>query len=114
MEVPSMTSLYSNDIQTGWKVFAGAEEIGEVTGVGERDFEVRRGILRQHHYQIPMAYVAEATGGVVDLNVEASVLDTLEVDRDAQEELPEEYLRLEGEQRRSAAPDPPDLTNIRP
>jgi hypothetical protein len=76
--MPSATLV---DIQKGWKVFAGAEELGEVTDVGQHAISVRRGTILRHEFQIPEEYVAEATDGVVDLNVDRATVESMEAER---------------------------------
>jgi hypothetical protein len=74
-----MPSATLEVIQKGWKVFAGSEEVGEVTDVGAHDISVRRGTLLRHEFRIPEEYVAEAADGVVDLNVDRGTVESLEV-----------------------------------
>ena len=75
-----MTSIHFVDVQHGWKVFAGAEEIGSVVDVSNDYLEVQRGLLRRHLYLIPTKYIVEAGEGVVDLDLDRSTLETMEVD----------------------------------
>ena len=75
-----MTNVHFVDVQHGWKVFAGAEEIGSVVGVSNDCLEVQRGLLRRHLYRIPTKYIEEAGEGLVDLNLDRSTLETMEVD----------------------------------
>ncbi len=68
------------DVQQGWKVFAQADEIGEVVDVGSTTFDVRTGTLMQHTYRIPEAEIAEAAEGLVDLRIDRQTVETMEVD----------------------------------
>ncbi len=76
-----MSTPFIADIQVGWKVFAGAEQIGTVEAVGDRHLEVTQGWLRRHRYRIPTKYVAEATDGVVDLVIDPAAVDQFEPGR---------------------------------
>lgn len=93
-----MTQVRLDDIQRGWKVFAGSEEVGEVESVEGRHLDVQRGLLFKHSYRIPETYIAEAADGVVDLGVDLDVVERLERGSDRSDQaakLPEEYQRLE-------------------
>lgn len=90
-----MTQSLPTAIHSGMKVFAGSDEIGKVTAVRDRDFEVTRGLIFRHVYVIPTQYVAEATEGVVDLNIDKEEVERLETTHVAVDDLPEEYRRLE-------------------
>jgi hypothetical protein len=79
MEDHPMTSQQTFEIENGWKVFAGSEEVGEVVDVATDHLDVKRGTFRHHLYRIPKSYVAEATEGVVDLKLGRSHVDALEV-----------------------------------
>ena len=90
-----MTSPYVADIQVGWKVFAGPEQIGEVTQVADDTLEVTRGTLRRHHYRIPKKYVTEATDGVVDLRIDPAAVGEFDADRPATPDDPGGFERVE-------------------
>lgn len=91
-----MTTSHIADIQVGWRVFAGSEQIGEVTRIRDDALEVERGRLRRHLYRFPRSLVKEATDGVVDLELEAGGIDEFEADDPpAGVDLPDEYRRLE-------------------
>ena len=122
------------DVQQGWKVFAQADEIGEVVDVGSNTFDVRTGTLIQHTYRIPEGQIAEAADGLVDLRIDRETVETMEVDGDgsrpaarddasatssdgadlAMDELPDEYRRIEFGEEIHAAPDPRDGTSLVP
>jgi hypothetical protein len=76
-----MTSATLLDIQIGWKVFAGAEEVGEVAAVGEHEISVRRGTIMRREFRVPEEFVTEATDGVVDLSIDRATVESLEVGR---------------------------------
>lgn len=75
-----MTSPFVADIQVGWKVFAGPEQIGQVTAVAAETLEVTRGTFRRHHYRIPKKYITEATDGVVDLRIDPAAVGEFDTD----------------------------------
>jgi hypothetical protein len=72
-----MTSATLHDVQRGWKVFAGDQEIGAVTEIGTDSLTVAKGTLMRHEYRIPADLIAEAAEGVVDLSVERDVIEAL-------------------------------------
>lgn len=96
-----MTQPMLEEIQVGWKVYAGEDEVGDVTEVRSESIDVRRGTLIRHEYRIPAEYVAEVSDGIIDLNIDRATVDGLEVGAEPPEddlpedELPEEYRRLE-------------------
>lgn len=91
-----MTTPHITDVQIGWRVYAGSEEIGEVTRIDAEALEVERGRLRHHQYRFPRNLVREATDGVVDLDVEPGIVDTFESRPSSSTgQLPDEYRRLE-------------------
>ncbi len=65
-------------IRKGWKVFAGADQVGEVMDVGTHDISVGGGAPLRHVYRVPEEYVAEASDGVVDLRIDRAGLESLE------------------------------------
>ena len=75
-----MGSATLEDIQKGWKVYAGSEEVGEVADVGEHAISVRRGTILRREFRVPEEWVTEATDGVVDLSVDRSMVEAMEVD----------------------------------
>ena len=72
-----MTSAALQDVQRGWKVFAGDQEIGAVTDIGTDSVTVAKGTLMRHEYRIPADLIAEAAEGVVDLSVDREVIEAL-------------------------------------
>lgn len=90
-----MAQMIPTIVHPGMKVFAGSDEIGKVTAVWDREFEVTRGLLFRHVYVIPTQYVAEAAEGVVDLNIDKDAVDRLGAAPVDVYDLPEEYRRLE-------------------
>lgn len=119
------------DVQQGWKVFAQADEIGEVVDVGATTFDVRTGTLMQHTYRIPEADIVEAADGLVDLRIDRQTVETMEVDENgerpveqgsdtapdstgdvAMDELPDDYRRIEFGENVDVPPDPRDGTSI--
>jgi hypothetical protein len=105
-----MTTDHINDIQVGWKVFAGSEEVGAVNSVGDAVLEVRRGgVIHQRSFRIPASLIAEASDGVVDVTVDPSELDRLEVTpAEDSGPLPEESRRLEMHEHEADGGDVPD------
>ncbi len=105
------------DVQKGWKVFAGADEIGEVTDVLPNAIDVRHGTLIRHTYRIPGDQINEASDGVVDLSLDRASVEALEVDPGADDEaadaLPDEYLHIEFPLEEGRPKDPMDLVNRR-
>lgn len=90
-----MTQMLRAAIRPGMKVFAGDAEVGRVSAVWDRDFEVTRGLIFRHVYVIPAQYVAEADEGVVELNIDKDAVGRLETAPVAADDLPEDYRRLE-------------------
>lgn len=91
-----MTTPHITDIQVGWRVFAGSEQVGAVAQIDADALEVERGRLRHHRYRFPRDLVREATDGVVDLDVEPSMIDTFESGSSSTpDRLPDDYRRLE-------------------
>jgi hypothetical protein len=91
-----MTTPRITDIQVGWRVFAGSEEIGEVTQVDADALDVERGRLRHRQYRFPRNLIREANDGVVDLDVDPGTVDTFESAPSSDPgQLPNEYRRLE-------------------
>ncbi|HET7026535.1 MAG TPA: hypothetical protein VFI28_02465 [Candidatus Limnocylindrales bacterium] len=74
-----MPSTILEDVQPGWHVYAGTEEVGRVADLGEHELSVRRGTLIHHTYRVPEVFVAEAYDGVVDLAIDKPAFDRLEV-----------------------------------
>lgn len=105
------------DVQKGWKVFAGADEIGHVTDVLPDAIDVQHGTLIRHTYRIPEAHINEASDGVVDLSVDRGTVEALEVDADADDDpaaaLPDEYRHIEYPLEGSAPRDPIELIDRR-
>jgi hypothetical protein len=75
-----MGSATLGDIQKGWKVFAGAEEVGEVADVEEHAISVRRGTILRREFRVPEEYVTEAMDGVVDLSIDRDTVESMEVE----------------------------------
>jgi hypothetical protein len=66
------------EVQPGWKVFAGEQRVGTVTEVAPDALTLERGRLLHHHYRIPVECVAEAEAGIVDLNLDPDELEGYE------------------------------------
>ena len=84
-----MAHVLPPTIHEGMRVFAGSDEIGKVSEVGDGFFKATRGLLFKHEYLIPFDYVVEAGEGVVDLRVDRDAVERLEA-------APAEDSRLEG------------------
>ncbi len=117
------------EVQQGWKVFAQADEIGEVVDVGSTTFDVRTGTLMQHTYRIPESDIVEAADGLVDLRIDRETVETMEIDENADassdsgpggpgdvamNELPDDYRRIEFGDDLNVPPEPRDGTTIVP
>lgn len=105
------------DVQKGWRVYAGADEIGHVTDVLLDAIDVQHGTLIRHTYRIPEAHISEASEGVVDLSLDRESVQALELGADADAEsvdaLPEEYRHIEYPLEGSAPKDPIELIDRR-
>jgi hypothetical protein len=66
------------DIQKGWKVYAGADELGSVKEVGTDEIIVSKGVLNKHEYHVPADFVENADEGVVDLTVDRETVERLQ------------------------------------
>ena len=66
------------DIQRGWKVFAGPEELGSVKEVAANGLLVEKGVINRHEYHVPAELVEDAGDGIVDLNVDREALERLQ------------------------------------
>jgi hypothetical protein len=66
------------DIQPGWKVFAGPEELGSVREVGEEEILVTKGLLNRREYHVPADLVEDANEGIVDLSVDRAAVEALQ------------------------------------
>lgn len=66
------------DVQKGWKVYAGSEELGRVEEVGDDELVVGRGRLVHHTYRVPAAYVDDVTPGIVDLKVDRATIESVQ------------------------------------
>jgi len=74
-----MTNVDLQNVQRGWKVFAGDQEIGNVAEVATDELTVAKGTLVRHaYYRIPADRVAEAADGVVDVEIDPAELTTFE------------------------------------
>jgi len=73
-----MTTVDLQNVQRGWKVFAGDQEIGNVAEVATDELTVAKGTLVRHAYRIPADKVAEAADGVVDVEIDPAELTTFE------------------------------------
>jgi hypothetical protein len=74
-----MTNAVLQDVQRGWKVFAGDQEVGTVAEVSADELTVTKGTFSRHEYRVPADCVVEASEGVVDLAVDAAALAGFEV-----------------------------------
>ena len=68
------------DVQKGWKVYAGADEIGRVDEVGDDSLTVSKGLLVRRTYRVPAEVVQDVDEGegVIDLTVDRETLETLQ------------------------------------
>jgi hypothetical protein len=66
------------DIQPGWKVFAGSDELGSVKEVGVDEILVAKGVINRHEYHVPADMVEDAGEGIVDLNVDRTAVEALQ------------------------------------
>jgi hypothetical protein len=66
------------DIQPGWKVFAGSDEVGSVKEVGEEELLVSKGLINRHEYHVPADLVEDANEGIVDLKVDLAAVQALQ------------------------------------
>jgi hypothetical protein len=66
------------DVQKGWKVFAGSDELGSVTEVAPDEIVVTKGVLNKHEYHVPADLVEDADEGIVDLNVDLATVERLQ------------------------------------
>jgi hypothetical protein len=66
------------DIQPGWKVFAGSDELGAVKEIGEDELLVAKGLLNRHEYHVPADLVEDANEGIVDLSVDRAAVEALQ------------------------------------
>ena len=66
------------DIQPGWKVFAGPDEIGSVKEVAEDELLVTKGVLNKHEYHVPADLVEDADEGIVDLSVDKAAVEAMQ------------------------------------
>ncbi len=73
-----MATILLDDVQKGWKVYMGADQVGEVADVGEGDLGVKRGALLSHVVRVPKESVIEAADGVVDLSTDDQTKQLLE------------------------------------
>jgi hypothetical protein len=74
-----MPNATLEEVQPGWKVFAGADEVGKVAEAREHELDVRRGTIFQHTYRVPEVYVRDADDGIVDLSIDRGTFEDLEV-----------------------------------
>ncbi len=74
-----MGNLRLDDIQPGWKVFAGSDQVGTVSQASPDELFVQRGTLFRHTYRVPEQVVGTAEDGVVDLVIDRDAFEDLEV-----------------------------------
>ncbi len=74
-----MGNLRLNDVQPGWKVFAGPDQVGTVSQAAPEELYVQRGTLFRHTYRVPEQVVGTAEDGVVDLLIDRNAFEDLEV-----------------------------------
>ena len=67
-----MSTIALEDIQVGWKVFIGADEVGRVTESDHAELVVKRGNLIKKTIRVPRDEIVEAADGVVDLRLDAA------------------------------------------
>jgi hypothetical protein len=66
------------DVQKGWKVFAGADELGSVKEVGSDEIVVSKGVINRHEYHVPADLVESADEGIVDLAIDRETLERIQ------------------------------------
>ncbi len=74
-----MTHVPADNIRQGWRVYTGADIIGEVAYVRGDEFGVKRGRIVKHEYVIPIKYVSVAADGIVDLQIDRDAVSKLEI-----------------------------------
>jgi hypothetical protein len=74
-------NLSIDQVQPGWKVFLGADDLGEVAAVEDGEILVRYGRIRPDAFRIPTSLVAEADDGIVDLKADQETLDQVRAAR---------------------------------
>ena len=70
-----MTDPVLEDVQRGFKVYAGADELGKVDAVDEHELVVSKGTLVKHTYHVPAEFIEEVSPGVVDLKVDRQTIE---------------------------------------
>ncbi len=75
-----MAIIALEDMQRGWKVFGGFQEVGEVADVEPAQLGVKHGRLTKHVTRVPTAKIVEAADGVVDLRPDQQVRDQFGLD----------------------------------
>ena len=66
------------DVQKGWKVFAGSDELGSVTEIAPDEIVVSKGVINKHEYHVPADLVEDADEGIVDLNVDRETVERIQ------------------------------------
>ena len=74
-----MASPMLEEVQPGWRVYAGPDEVGTVSDAREHEIDVSRRTLFRHTYRVPEAFVKDADDGVVDLLIDKPTFEDLEV-----------------------------------
>jgi hypothetical protein len=73
-----MTDPQLEDVEPGWKVYAGGDELGKVDAVDEHELVVSKGLLVKHTYHVPAEFIEEVSPGVVDLKVDRQTIENLQ------------------------------------
>ena len=65
------------DVQKGWKVFAGPDELGSVKEVADDQLVVTKGLINRHEYRVPADLIEDADPehGIVDLSVDRATVE---------------------------------------
>ncbi len=62
-----MTTTLQGHVRSGWRVFVGADEVGEVEDVGGQEITIKHGTVFKRSVRLPLDTVTEAAEGIVDL-----------------------------------------------
>ena len=73
-----MTDPLLEDVQPGFKVYAGADELGKVDAIDAHELVVSKGTLVKHTYHVPAEFIEEVSPGVVDLKVDRQTIEDLQ------------------------------------
>jgi hypothetical protein len=108
-----MTHGTLEQIRPGWRVFLGADALGEVDRVDGGQIDVKAGGRSSEVFSIPTSLVAEADDGIVDLKADQETLDEVRAARgEATEAMTRDQASERHEYRQPGAdrPDPLDFS----